>query len=456
MKNDEKLVFDSFICILIFSVITCGNVFFILKSKLIFTVIFNCFCILPFIVLFFRKKCQITAFELLLYSIISLQFLIQTTFTFTDYILKLLLCVSPYILLCSTKDKVPLAIKIATGLMLIGMVLTFLYNVLTGSGDFITNFFDNLQLLSYLNFIFIVLYFYSKNLMKIDNVLKAIIISGAIFISYVFYLYVSQSFLTNLLYSRFGMSVNVNPNIISIYLDLIFPIALFVALNTQKTVEKTILLVLSAIIGICIILTSSRGSLPGLLIIAVFFLIKKRAWIFSMILISSASVVGIIFGDKLLQRIFHPKMDDLMSDLGRLQLLKSAWSLLSENYFLFGIGFNSFRNLKFEYGFPTWFDRQHNMSSHNLFLEIWLGWGLFGLLGWLFLLGSIVFLQFKIKNRDNFLWGLFFSLIAFSIHNAFDSMVANPGIMFVVIIIIATYFFHYSQLQKSTGTIAAK
>ena len=183
-----------------------------------------------------------------------------------------------------------------------------------------------------------------------------------------------------LILSRFGSGGAISSNQVSSILDFALPFAVFLAINEKKILFKFVFWALSFLYCLCMFLTSSRGSMPGLIALPVFFVLKSRSapvWI--AILMISAAMLG-LFGGRVTSRILMPSHADMYSNLGRVELAKSAQSILKQNNYFWGIGMNNFTQEKFKYGFSAGFDPGRGMSSHDIFLEMWLGWGLPGLL----------------------------------------------------------------------------
>jgi O-antigen ligase len=103
------------------------------------------------------------------------------------------------------------------------------------------------------------------------------------------------------------------------------------------------------------------------------------------------SLAGIgFFGRGAVERTIHPSRADKIGTLGRTDLLGTGLQMLKYNHYFFGSGIDNFKTEKYRYGFMTGFDTKGSMSTHNAFLEIWLGWGFIGLAGWLIFVGGII------------------------------------------------------------------
>jgi len=110
---------------------------------------------------------------------------------------------------------------------------------------------------------------------------------------------------------------------------------------------------------------------------------------------------------------------------------------------------NNFSIMKFSYGFPQWFDTKKILSSHNFFVEIWMGWGLLGLLGWLSLNASIVLSVLRKHKDSRAANAAAFAIIAFSVHGLMDSYCANYSIMFVYFSLMGIAFFFMKEGREA-------
>jgi len=241
---------------------------------------------------------------------------------------------------------------------------------------------------------------------------------------------------------RMGTSVGINPNIVTAYLDLALPCAFFTAFFEKRNLAKKVFFYLLSFAVVCaILLAATRGSLPGVAILAAYVIWRKRSKRLLLGILVCAGAVIFTLGARLAERLLSPNIADILSNMGRVEMLRSAFKILEDNHYFFGIGMNNFSQMKFAYGFPQWFDSKRVMSSHNFFVEIWLGWGLLGLLGWL-TLNTAVLVSILRKRKDSCVANaVAFAVIAFSAHGLLDSMCANYSIMFTYFSLMGAAFF---------------
>jgi hypothetical protein len=275
-------------------------------------------------------------------------------------------------------------------------------------------------------------------IITLRNTLIALCISGLPLIGLVCSQYLEEGIIGSLLAERFGSLSNIGPNLISSLLDLLFPVTLFLAIKEKRRLPKISLSALSAFYGIILFATSSRGSMPGLLAIAVYLTCRSKSIKSVIIIIIAAIALGWIFGTKTVARIVTPERGDLISNLGRVEMLRAGFKLLKDNHYLYGIGMNNFRFEKFKYGFPKWFDVGSKMSSHDTHFEIWVGWGFFGLVGWLYLWIGIHTARIKPSSENAYLKApLILAMIGFLAHGFFDSFIALFPFLMILFCLLA-------------------
>ncbi|MES9902896.1 MAG: O-antigen ligase family protein [Sedimenticola sp.] len=196
-------------------------------------------------------------------------------------------------------------------------------------------------------------------------------------------------------------------NTIGFYLLLLF----FVIYFMQKNIYDKALLFL---IFICVVLTSSRGTL--LVLFIVYFSaqpIRKK-----MILLFSSLMLGILF---LGQTIFnntadiHPFFAGHGNDIssGRFVILSRAYDLIKNNI-LSGVGFGNFTVPEFQYSnIERW-------RPHNILLEIQLGGGLIATLLFVGVMLTL-FVRFRANmKRVRLLNGIYFGVAAILLQGMFE------------------------------------
>ena len=238
-----------------------------------------------------------------------------------------------------------------------------------------------------------------------------------------------------ILNQRFGATANINPNHAAAIFDLALP---FCAMNllisfSRQWWRRLVWGCLYLCLMICTLLTSTRGSLPAIIMTSVYLftspVFSTRAKIGISIL---TTPVFFIFGRLLLFRIQMHSVEDIASSVGRVWMLKSAYLILKKNFFFFGTGVDSFSKIKFHFGFPKWFDSGAFLSSHNLHLEIFLGLGLIALLGRVAFNAILIVNLYKSRKMAMECMPALIALLGFLIHCLFDSLFVLICFMIVV------------------------
>jgi len=327
-------------------------------------------------------------------------------------------------------------------LLLSGWAVSMIYLVLVNFGEFKYYLMYDIFFLLGLAAAYEIYFFLKLKLFDVEKVICYIALSGLLVICLAFAKYLIGGNAGLIFNERFGTYVGINPNLLASYLDLALPCAVFTAFFEQRSsVKKLLFYALSLFYAGIILMTATRGSLPGVVIIVMYVIWRRRSKVLLLTILACAAIIFLALGSAVIERTFNPAMEDMMSNIGRVEMLRSAFKILGDNHYFFGIGMNNFSLAKFDYGFPHWFDSKGMMSSHNFFVEIWLGWGILGLIGWLiFNIGTVS--RLLRKNKDNGAANaVAFAIIAFSAHGLFDSVCANFSMMFTYFLLLGTGLF---------------
>ena len=227
-----------------------------------------------------------------------------------------------------------------------------------------------------------------------------------------------------------------DPHMLAFYLGLILPIVLVSAIFNKSKKFKFILFLIFCFLSLVLALTFSRGAYLGVLIsLAVVLLLGWRYLAapdkkFLARFLLLVGVFLIIFGSPIMGRFISSFDLSEGSNLGRLAIWQSALKIWQEQPIL-GVGLGNY---------PLAIDFSENyrnpMTSHNLYLDILVELGIFGLLAWLVIFfGAFKNLAGRIK--DNFLAiGLIGSLVYFCVHSFFETAIFNPTILAFLMIIL--------------------
>lgn len=180
-----------------------------------------------------------------------------------------------------------------------------------------------------------------------------------------------------------------SPNQLSIALSLGI-ISTTILYFYKKSSKKLFFLSISTLI-IALFLTQSIGSLIAgffvFLIITIKFLNNNLVLIFKTVLCSSILLIFLLFNlDPLLKKIGHDPFLNRNSSDSRLVIYLATQKIISNN-FLEGIGPANFQEkyLEQQSNFPP-YPQWAVPHSHNSFLQIWLSFGFFSFLIWIYLL----------------------------------------------------------------------
>jgi hypothetical protein len=290
--------------------------------------------------------------------------------------------------------------------------------------------------------------------LSISYVVKALAIAMLPEILYIFFLYAKTGTWATLPNTRLGCSVDVPATAISNWLDFTFPMALFIAINEKNKRAKYFFSFLAVLYGVSQLTCATRGSLLGLLLLPPYLAVtvkSRRATI--AVLLVTVGAAG-LFGRTLLERTFNPTKVDIYSTLARKDLVKTALILLKDNHFVFGIGMDNFRTEKFNYGFMKIIDQGMGMSSHNAIMEFWLGWGLPGIIGWLYLMIGLSIRAVRARLPSEIrplVPALVLGIAASSIHGLADSQVAAFPFLVYSTSVLACLSFLCSQDTRKTA-----
>lgn len=338
-------------------------------------------------------------------------------------------------------------------IMAIGFLVTVVYQTILHSGIYPYHLLgEYIFFLAFLVF-FGIYMLLTLGFISVWRVVVILILSVFPEIVYVLFLYVQKGMVGLLFAQRFGGAVEFQATQIAAWLDFAFPLVLFVALNEKKTRLKILFYFLTVLYGACFLMTGTRGSFFGLLLLPPYFAFTlKSIGGKLLVLLVSLGAIG-IFGQGMVQRTFNPGKGEFMSTSMRQQLLTSGLSCAKDNHYFFGIGFDNFKEEKVRYGFMKMYDTGNHMSSHNEYLEIFLGWGAIGLFGWLYLiLGSIIHTaRVRVPSEIAYLRpALIFALLFSSLHGLFDSTIACfPFLVFLFSVFACMSFLcKQGKLQK--------
>ncbi|MBQ6789739.1 MAG: O-antigen ligase family protein [Clostridia bacterium] len=189
-----------------------------------------------------------------------------------------------------------------------------------------------------------------------------------------------------------------NPNMLGEYLVLILPMALALFL-VKDGGNKKYSFMCTATMAMCLLLTWSRGAWLGFIFAIVVFLIiwsKRSMWIFAAGIIS-LPVLPFILPDSIINRFTSIGNMADSSTSYRVSIWRGAVHMLRDNFFSgIGVGESAWYKVYPDYTLPGIEAAPH---SHNLFIQIALEQGIFGLIVFLIILFLLVRISFNLFAR---------------------------------------------------------
>lgn len=209
-------------------------------------------------------------------------------------------------------------------------------------------------------------------------------------------------------------------NDFGVYLLVILSLNIGILLsNKLKNIYKFLLCALMGLLIICLLLTYSRGSWLGFIIVIFFMIVlfRKARFLFFLLIIF---IFLLLFLPGVKDRSifsFVPPNSIIWNDADRFQMWQTAFRMIKENPFL-GKGVGTFM----EY-FAKYKPNLYVQYAHNCFLQIWAETGIFSLISFLLFVGWAFYHGIKkfIKNHDFILLGLISAMLGFLVHGFFDT-----------------------------------
>ena len=193
-----------------------------------------------------------------------------------------------------------------------------------------------------------------------------------------------------------------NPNILAIYLVIILPLALYMMLIASKGRARLLGAISVTSILLCIVFTWSRGAWIAviLLLLTFFLLYSKKTLRFMLLSCFFVPFLPFLLPQSVIRRF--TSIGDLAdsSTMYRIYTWKGSFNVIKE-FFMGGIGYGSsaFQTIYPQYAYAGIEAAEH---SHNLFLQIFIGMGVVGLIAFvavIFLFTQMNFEHIK-KSKD--------------------------------------------------------
>ncbi len=299
---------------------------------------------------------------------------------------------------------------------------------------------------------FFIVFLYSLNNKKEE---KLIFNSFIILISYLFLIALYQYF-TNWNLGDSYLFPNIHrltslfpqPNMLAL---LIAPLVSFLFVYGLEFKNKLIY-ILPAFLGFLLILfTKSQGALIALILSLLFyFLLKKNYRKNTLIVI----IIGIVFFSLFFspRQYFHSFKQQLFTPGNSLEitsleirshLWQSSWQVIKDNYLL-GIGLRNFQGTMINYHKIDWLEIYPH--PHNIFLNIWLELGLFGLIVFLFIIKQIfISLQEMLRRNNKMFYPLALAWLTLLIHGLVDLPYFKNDLSFLFFILLGLTILNISN-----------
>jgi len=403
---------NAFIYLLSFLFLASQACSFLLDNPLNF-IFLGCCSIIVALILFKKNLLYFIFFSLNILGFVLPISSIVHTFLIIGLLILLLLMFSPL------KQRIQNALTDLPflGLYCLGILLSILWSATQGSITLVNQYFSfNFAL--YFCFFFFLQFILTPQTFR--SYINAYLASSLIFLAI---LYSLASFMPWNSPDRLSVAGLLHPNLISIFLELFFPIALFRAFESKSLKHQLLFFLIALIQIITILWTYSRGGLFTILGCLAYLALKRITLRKVIIMTLLAIAFTPIFFKGFYARSSAKSMDQLVSAGTRIELQRTALQMSFKNYLIFGYGLNEFYKIKYQAGFPTFLDPDKAMSSHSSYLEILLGVGLFGFIGFYGLIFFSLYglIRVKTKDHNDIRLGLIFCIISFLLHSFLDS-----------------------------------
>jgi hypothetical protein len=432
------------------------------KDKQVFALIPSIIIIFLLAASFFGVIKTVAAVALSTFFVYSLE-IIPGFLTFLPTELLIIICFVffPVFIHRDSKEFVSaLPFKKSIFLILFSIVTTSFYIFTKSTSYFQQAFYGNSKIVIFiLGYILMFYLLYYKHI-SVKMILNCFIGAGVLFIATIVFFYWKTGNLNGIIAERIGTSVEIRPNGIAMILDVIFPITFFSALYYKKNrVIKGILFLLSFLFLGVLFLTYSRGSYFGLIALVTFLVFYKPKFYKIAIFLAVILFSFTFFYEGILYRFNKQDRTVLESNYDRMALMQSAIKMIKGNYVVFGNGMLTFSKSKYDYSFPAWADKAKILSTHSLYLEHFVGLGLFGFLGIVFMLFGTFFalVRLKVPEKDKGVkFGLVFSLMSCLLHGFVDCQVGNIAFSLPLFsILTSSMVLIYSNRKASLRNIDA-
>ena len=193
--------------------------------------------------------------------------------------------------------------------------------------------------------------------------------------------------------SRAGSTFS-NPNILGEYLIMMIPLALSLLWYRKKLIYKGIFAAMLGLMGICMLLTFSRGAWLGLIVALVGFSVVRDKRLFGLF------IIGLF----IMPFVLPPSIIHRFTSIGNLADTSSSYRMsillgslrMAQDYWISGIGLGS---LAFKAIYPKYsLAAAYALHSHNVYIQVILEMGVAGAL--VFMLIILVFIRAALARQN--------------------------------------------------------
>jgi O-antigen ligase len=182
-------------------------------------------------------------------------------------------------------------------LLLSGGAVSLVYLILVNYGELRYYLMYDICFLLGLGVAYEVFFLLRFKFLDLEKLIKYIAFSGLALVCFTAARYLAGGNAGLMFNERFGGSVNINPNILASYLDLTLPCAFFIAFFEKRNfLKKTLFYALSLLYAAIILMAATRGSLPGIAIIVMYVIWRKRSKTLLLAVLASVAVVFFTLG----------------------------------------------------------------------------------------------------------------------------------------------------------------
>lgn len=205
---------------------------------------------------------------------------------------------------------------------------------------------------------------------------------------------ISSSYVDMSVFSDIGARISSflgNPNMLGVYLVIVFPLALGQMINSRRIINKFLYGICALAILACTVMTWSRGAWLGLIIAFLVMLVicnTKSIWLI-VAAVATVPVWAIYLPSSIINRFMSILSMSDSSVIYRFNTWAGVLRMIGDHWIGgIGVGEDAFRTLWGLYALPG---TESVMHSHNLLLEITLSVGVVGLI--VFVVAIVAYVQ---------------------------------------------------------------